>query len=272
MASWIMKMSVFVLLSLLFMCSVHPYSQPASTIKLEYTAALTGDEARPCHIVVYQPKDDTFKTPLPQRLVVYDYPENQNGKILWQCYRDDTFLEYADLLQYDRVTKIEFADIDGDGIDEAVISWDSDCMGSGWIQTLEVLDYDLETKEFRSYKGVTASGPFGGFLIDSLNPDGSVQRVFAYSFRSDGMDAYTGTECRWCPHRYRVAVYTITEDGLVIDPHWNNGQIAYTQLRFPCDSSGNPTDEYRSLNEYYMRSSLYNALDAGPPSAMYPSK
>jgi hypothetical protein len=234
-------------------------------IELDYTAALTGDEARPCHIVVYQPKGDTFKTPLPQRLVVYDYPENQDGEIFWQCYRDDMFLEYADLLQYDRVTKIEFADIDGDNIDEAIISWDSDCMGSGWIQTLEVLDYDLETEEFRSYKGVTASGPFGGFLINSLDPDGSVQRVFAYSFRSDGMDTYTGTECRWCPHRYRVAVYTITEDGLVIDPRWNDGEIAYTQLRFPCDGSGNPTDEYRSLNEYYMCSSLYNALDAGPP-------
>ena len=214
---------------------------------------------------VYQPKGDTFKTPLPQRLVVHDYSGDQDGKILWQCYRDDIFLEYADLLQYDRATKIELADIDGDGIDEAVISWDSDCMGSDWIQTLEVLDYDLETKEFRSYKGVTASGPFGGFMVDSLGSDGSVQRVFAYSFRSDGIDTYTGTKCRWCPHRYRVAVYTITENGLVIDPHWDNGQIAYTQLRFPCDGSGNPIDEYRSLNEYYMRSSLYNALDAGPP-------
>ena len=234
------------------------------TIKLEYTAALTGDTMSPCHIVVYQPKGDTFETPLPQRLVVYDYPENQDGKILWQCYRDDTFLKYADLLQYYSVTKIEFADVDSDGIDEAVISWDSDSMGSGWIQTLEVLDYDRENEEFGSYKGVTASGPFGGFLVDSLDPDGSVQRVFAYSFRSDGMDTYGGTECRWCPHRYRVAVYTITEDGLVIDPHWHSGQIAYTQLRFPCDGSGNPTDEYHGLNDYYMRSSLYNALEPGP--------
>ena len=236
------------------------------TIKLEYTAALTGDEARPCHIVVYQPKGDTFKTSLPQRLVAYEYAENQDERILWQCYRDDIFLKYADLLQYDRVTKIEFVDIDGDNIDEAVISWDSDCMGSGWIQTLEVLDYDPETEEFRSYKGVTASGPFGGFKVDSLDPAGNVQRAFAYSYKSDGMDARIGgTECRWCPHRYRVAVYAITDGGLVVDPRWNDGQIAYTQLRFPCDSSGNPTDEYRSLNDYYMRSSLYNALDAGPP-------
>jgi len=240
--------------------------QASETIKLGYTAALTGDEARPCHIVVYQPKGDTFKTPLPQRLVVYDYSGDQDGKILWQCYRGDTFLEYADLLQYDRVTKIEFADVDDDGIDETVISWDSDCMGSGWIQTLEVLDYDLETKEFRSYKGVTASGPFGGFMVDSLDSEGNVQRIFAYSYKSDGMDTRIGgTECRWCPHRYRVAVYEITDEGLVVDPRWNGGQIAYTQLRFPCGGSGNPTDEYRSLNEYYMRSSLYNALDAGPP-------
>jgi len=251
-----------VTVSVFFLCG---YPQAAETTELEYTASLTGEGARPWHIVVYQPKGDTFKTPLPQRLVIYDYPENQDGKILWQCHRDDTFLEYADLLQYDRVTKIEFADIDGDGIDEAVISWDSDCMGSGWIQTLEVLDYDPETEELRSYKGITASGPFGGFLVDSLDPHGSVQRVFAYSFRSDGMDTFAGTECRWCPHRYRVAAYVLTEGGLTIDPHWNNGQIAYTQLRFASASIWNPTDEHRSLSDYYLRSSLYNALDTGPP-------
>ena|GEM_PF-5862599 len=214
---------------------------------------------------VYQPKGDTFKTPLPQRLVVYEYAENQDGRVLWQSYRDDIFLKYANLLQYDRVTEIEFADIDGDGIDEAVISWDSDCMGSGWIRTLEVLDYDLKKKEFASYRDVTTAGPFGGFLVDSLDPEGNIQRVFAYSYKSDGMDTYTGTECRWCPHRYRVGVYTIAEDGLVVDPHWNSGEIAYTQLRSPCDSSGNPTDEYLSWNEYYLRSSLYNALAANPP-------
>ena len=125
------------------------------TVRLEYTAALTGEETKSCHIVVYLPEHDTFRDPKPERLVVYAYSEDQDAPILWQCYRDDTFLEYADLLQYDRVTKIEFVDVDDDGIDEAVISWDSDCMGSGWIQTLEVLDYDLETKEFKSYKGVT---------------------------------------------------------------------------------------------------------------------
>ena len=238
----------------------------SGTIKLEYTAALAGDETKPCHIVVYLSEHDTFNDPKPERLVVYADSEGQDAPILWQCYRDNAFLEQADvLLQYDRVTKIEFADIDEDGIDEAVISWDSDCMGSGWIQTLEVLDYDRETEEFRSYKRVTVSGPFGGFAVDSLDPDGGVQRIFAYSFRSDGMNSRTGTECRWCPHRYRVAAYTITEDGLVIDPHWNDGEIAYTQLRFPCDGSGNPTDEYRSLNDYYMRSSLYNGLETGPP-------
>lgn len=95
-------------------------------------------------------------------------------------------------------------------------------------------------------------------MVDSLDPDGSVQRIFAYSFRSDGMDSYTGTECRWCPHRYQVAVYTTTEDGLVIDPRWNNGQIAYTQLRYH-------SQEYERLNEYYLPSSLYNALATNPP-------
>jgi len=234
-------------------------------IRLESIGALTGAAAHSCHIVVYQSTYDAAGNSKPERVVIYDHSGNQDGDILWQCYRDDVLLEYANLLQYYSVAKIEFADVDCDDIDEAVISWDSDCMGSGWIQTLEVLDYDLETKEFRSYKGVTASGPFGGFLVDSLNPDGSIQRVFTYSYVNDGMDTYTGIECRWCPHRYRVAAYTITESGLVIDPHWNNGQVAYTQLRFPCDGSGNLTDEYSNLNEYYMHSSLYNALEPTTP-------
>ena len=236
------------------------------TVRLEYTAAITGDDTKPCRIVVYLPKDDTFQDPKPERVVIHDYTGNEVGRILWQCYRSDVSLEHADLLQYDRVTEIEFADLDDDGVDEAIISWDSDSAGSGWIQTLEVLDYDLEREEFRSYKGVSASGPFGGFATDSLHPDGDVERVFAYSFQSDGMDSRIGGgECRWCPHRYRVAAYTITESGLVIDPHWNNGQIAYTQLRFPSGSIWNPTNEYRSLKDCYMRSSLYNALDTGPP-------
>ena len=222
-------------------------------IKLEYTAALTGDAAHPCHVVVYQPAADTAVHPKPERLVIYDY---QDGKILWQCYRDDVFLEKAGLLQYYVVTKIEFVDVDGDGIDEAVISWDSDCAGSGWTQTLEVLDYDLETKEFRSYReGITAAGPFGGFKVVSLDLNDKVQRVFAYSYVNDDMN---GEECRWCPHRYRIAVYMLAKDGLVVDPHWNNGEIVYTQLRFA-------SDEYDTLNEHYLRSSLYNALAPGPP-------
>jgi len=225
-------------------------AQASEPIKLEYTATLAGDDTKPCHIVFFEPTGSGIgRDANPGRLVVYAASDTQEESIRWQCYRDDVFLEQSSLLQYYSVTKIEFADIDGDDIDEAVISWDSDSIGSGWIQTLEVLDYDRENEEFRSYKGVTASGPFGGFMVESLDPDSTVQRVFAYSFRSDGMDTYTGTECCWCPHRYWVAVYTITEDGLVIDPHWNNGQIAYTQLRFPCDGSGNPTDEYRSLND-----------------------
>lgn len=265
------NVAVAVLLLELFVCGTSYKSFAAAadslgTVKLEYTAALTGDAMKPCRIVVYQPEDDTFQDPKPERVVIYDYPGNEDERILWQCYRSDVFLEYADLLVYDRVTKIDFADLDDDGVDEAIISWDSDCMGSGWIQTLEILDYDPETEEFRSYKGMSVSGPFGGFVVDSLHSDGGVERVFAYSFHSDGMDSRIGgSECRWCPHRYRVAAYIITESGLVIDPHWNNGQIAYTQLRFPCDGSGNPTDEYRSLNDYYVRSSLYNALDTGPP-------
>jgi len=222
-------------------------------IVLERTAALTGNAAHPCRIVVYQPAVDTAVHPKPERLVIYDY---QDGKILWQCYRDDVFLEKAGLLQYYVVTKIEFADVDSDGIKEAVISWDSDCAGSGWTQTLEVLDYDLETKEFRSYReGITAAGPFGGFKVVSLDLNDKVQRVFAYSYVNDDMN---GEECRWCPHRYRIAVYMLAKDGLVVDPHWNNGEIVYTQLRFA-------SDEYDTLNEHYLRSSLYNALAPGAP-------
>lgn len=145
-------------------------------IKLEYYSALADNDTKPYRIVFYQPVGGgTRRDARPGRLVIYGSSGHQQESIVWQCYRDDIFLKYADLLQYYRVTKIELTDIDDDGIDEAVISWDSYCMGSGSIQTLEVLDYDPETAEFRSYRGATASGPFGGFLVDSLDPDGSVQ-------------------------------------------------------------------------------------------------
>ncbi len=231
------------------------FSQTPEVIELEYTAALTGNTDRLCHIVVYQPANDTAGNPKPDRIVVYDYSGNRDGKILWQCYRDNIFLEYADLLQYYSVTKIEFADVDGDGIDEAVISWDSDSAGSGWIQTLEVLDYDRQAGQFKSYKGITAAGPFGGFKVVSLDPAGRVQRIFAYSYVNDGMN---GEECRWCPHRYRIAVYTLMQDGLAVDPHWNHGKIAYSQLRFA-------SDEYNALDKFYIRPLLYNALAIGVP-------
>jgi len=225
------------------------------TVRLEYTAVLTGDEARPCRIVVYLPENDTSQDPRPESIVIYDSPENQGGKILWQCYRDNVFLGKSDLLQYYSVTKIEFADVDSDGIDEAVISWDSDCAGSGWIHTLEVLDCDSQTGKFRSYRGITAAGPFGGFKVVSLDSAGKVQRIFAHSYVNDGM---SGEECRWCPHRYRVIAYILKEDGLAVDPHWNNGKIAYTQLRFT-------SDEYNTLDKDYIRSSLYNTLAAEAP-------
>lgn len=254
----------------LYVCGASCQSGVAPTgsfgaIRVEYKAPMADDEASPYRIVIYRSENDTFQAPKPERVVIYDCSESEETTILWQCYRNDVFLEHADLLVYDRVAKIEFADLDDDGVDEVIISWDSDIRGSGWIQTLEVLDYDHNKKEFTSYKGIAASGPFGGFVVDSLDPGGGSQRVFAYSFQSDGMDGYGGTECRWCPHRYRVNAHTITEDGLVVDPNWNNGQVAYTQLRFPCDGTGNPTDEYRTLNDYYVRSSLYNALDTSPP-------
>ncbi len=235
--------------------SVFGFPQVAGSIKLDYMAALTGNTGRLCHIVVYRPADYAASNPQPERIVVYDYSGNHDGKILWQCYRDNVFLEKSDLLQYYSVTKIEFADVDNDGVDEAVIRWDSDCTGSGWIQTLEVLDYDRQAGQFKSYKGITAAGPFGGFKVVSLDPAGKVQRIFVYSYVNDGMN---GEECRWCPHRYRIAVYTLMQDGFTIDPHWNHGKIAYSQLRFA-------SDEYDTLDKFYIQPPLYNALAIGAP-------
>jgi len=233
--------------------------------KRVYTADLMGKPYYPCRLVVYSPQSSESRGPEPERLVLHSSPGSRDAPILWECYRDDIFLPSTSLLQYYRVTGVDSADVDDDGFDEAVVYWDSDCQGSGWIQTLEILDYDPGSGEFRNYRGATAAGPFGGFVLSSLDPAGSVQRVFGYSFRTDGMGSYTGEECRWCPHRYRLAVYTIAESGLVVDLRWNGGQVAFTQLRFPCDGSGKPTDEFRSLPDYYLRSSLYNTLDTGPP-------
>ena len=62
----------------------------------------------------------------------------------------------------------------------------------------------------------------------------------------------------WCPHRYRLAAYTLTVDGVVIDPHWNGGAVAYTQLR-----SG--ANNYQALSQPYVSSPLYSSLSSGPP-------
>ena len=225
------------------------------TVAFDIIGSLTADKEHLCHIVVYRTGVDTANNSKPEQVVVYDYAGNRDGQILWQCYRNNVFLEKSGLLQYYSVTKIELADIDDDGINEVIISWDSDCVGSGWIRTLEVLNYNPQTREFTSYRGLTTAGPFGGFQVIPLDPAGKAQRVFAYSYVNDGMN---GEECRWCPHRYRIAVYTLTKDGLVIDPHWNNGEVAYTQVRFT-------SDEYDTLSKYYIRSALYNTFIAGSP-------
>ena len=232
-----------------------PSTHEEGTVAFDIIGSVTANKEHLCHVVVYRHSDNTTGVSTPDRIVIYDYARNRDGQVLWQCYRNDVFLEKSGLLQYYSVTKIEFADIDDDGIDEIIISWDSDCAGSGWIQTLEVLTYNQRKREFTSYRGITAAGPFGGFQVIALDPTGKAQRVFAYSYVNDGMKS---EECRWCPHRYRVAVYALTDGGLVIDPHWNNGEVAYTQLRFA-------SDEYGTLSEYYIRSALYNTFTAGSP-------
>jgi hypothetical protein len=186
---------------------------------------------------------------------VYD----SEGQAIWEAYRDDAYLEKVKLLQYFRVTNIVAADIDTDGVDEAVLTWECDSSGSGWIQTLEVLDYDAAAGAVISHRGERVAGPFGGFEVLPLDDAGSIWRVIGYSFQTEDRTSRIGDlECRWCPHRYRVAAYTIGASGLVVDPRWNNGQVAYTQLRFDCEA-------YTTLAVSYAHSSLFNALAGGPP-------
>jgi hypothetical protein len=181
------------------------------------------------------------------------------GQIIWDALRGDIYLVHTDLLQYFRVTNVVPADIDSDGVEEAVVMWESDCAGSGWIQTLEILDHDATAGAVVSYRGERVAGPFGGFEVLPLDDAGSIWRVIGYSFQTEDRTSRIGDlECRWCPHRYRVAAYTTGSDGLAVDSHWNGGQIAYTQLRFDCEA-------YTTLAVSYAHSNLFNALAAGPP-------
>ena len=220
----------------------------------ECPIALDPNGAGPCRIVVYQLTDRTWE-PIPQRVVVYD----GEGQAIWEAYRDDAYLEKVKLLQYFRVTNIVAADIDSDGVDEAVLTWECDSSGSGWIQTLEVLDYDATARAVVSYRGERVAGPFGGFEVLPLDTAGTTRRVIGYSFQTEDRTSRIGDlECRWCPHRYRVAAYTTGPDALAVDSHWNGGRVAYTQLRFDCEA-------YTTLAVSYAHSSLFNALAAGPP-------
>jgi hypothetical protein len=226
----------------------------APVIVTECRIALDPKGAGPCRIVVYQQTSQASQ-PIPQRVVVYD----SIGKTIWNVLRDRDYLIKTDLLQYFRVTSLTAADIDSDGAEEAVIIWESDCAGSGWIQTLEVLNYDAAVGAVISHRGERVAGPFGGFEVLPLDDSGSVWRVIGYSFQTEGRTSRIGDlECRWCPHRYRVAAYTIGASGLVVDPRWNGGQVAYTQLRFDSEA-------YTTLAVSYAHSSLFNALAAGPP-------
>jgi hypothetical protein len=226
----------------------------APIIVTECPIALDPKGAGPCRIVVYQLTDRTWE-PIPQRVVVYD----SEGQAIWEAYRDDAYLEKVKLLQYFRVTNIVAADIDTDGVDEAVLTWECESSGSGWIQTLEILDYDAAVGAVISHRGERVAGPFGGFEVLPLDDAGSIWRVIGYSFQTEDRTSRIGDlECRWCPHRYRVAAYTTSSDGLAVDSHWNGGQVAYTQLRFDCEA-------YATLAVSYAHSSLFNALAADPP-------
>lgn len=226
----------------------------APVIVTECPIALAPNGTGPCRIVVYQLTDRPWE-PIPQRVVVYD----SKGQSIWEAYRDDVYLIHTDLLQYSRVTDVVPADIDSDSVDEAVIIWESDCAGSGWIQTLEVLDYDATAGGVVSYRGERVAEPFGGFEVLPLDDAGSIWRVIGYSFETEDRASRIGDlECRWCPHRYRVAAYTVGAGGLVVDPRWNNGRVAHTQLRFDSEA-------YAKLAVSYAQSSLFNALATGPP-------
>lgn len=227
---------------------------PYGDIVTECRAALDPNGTGLCRVVVYQ-QTSQVSQPIPQRVVVYD----SAGKTIWNVLRDGDYLIKTDLLQYFEVTNLVAADVDSDGAQEAVITWDSDCAGSGWIQTLEVLDYDMTTGGFISHRGERVAGPFGGFEVLPLDEAGAVPRVIGYSFQSEGRTSRIwDLECRWCPHRYRVAAYTIGPDGLVVDPHWNSGQVARTQLRFDSEA-------YATLAPFYVHSGLFNALASAAP-------
>ena len=216
--------------------------------------ALNPNGVGPCSIVAYEVTSQVWE-PIPHRIAVCD----DAGQVIWEAFREDVYLMKTDLLQYFRVTNLIAADIDSDGVEEAVIMWESDCAGSGWLQTLEVLDYDAAAGAIVSYRGERVAGPFGGFEVLPLDAAGTTWRVIGYSFQTEETSSRIGDlECRWCPHRYRVGAYTIGSQGFVVDSHWNGGQVAHTQLRFDCEA-------YTTLADSYVNSSLFNALAAGPP-------
>jgi hypothetical protein len=134
---------------------------------------------------------------------------------------------------------IEYADVDGDGLSEVAIFWNSspmDGMGFSLIQyqrILDIVDYDTLTERFREI--TDDSIVYYEFMEDALlldaDGDGRTE-IVRYK------QIWEGDTCVECPKRYRISVWAVRGGALVPDQKWNNGLSLETEDQFslsPCD-------------------------------------
>ena len=134
---------------------------------------------------------------------------------------------------------IEYADVDGDGLCEAAIFWDSapmDGMGFSLFQyerILDIVDYETLPGRFREITNDTIV--YNEYMEDALllDVDGDARtEIVRYK------QIWEGDTCVECPKRYRVSVWAVRDEKVVPDQKWNNGLSLETEDQFslsPCD-------------------------------------
>ena len=127
--------------------------------------------------------------------------------------------------------RIEYADVDGDDLKEAVVFWNAE----PWISTsmiqfdvvVHVIDYEAAGDSFREIindKFVLNTFNELAFLLN-VDCDPSSEIVL---FK----EIWEGDTCVTCSKRYRLEVWTVVDGELVPDPDWNNGQGWETSEQF----------------------------------------
>jgi len=136
------------------------------------------------------------------------------------------------------LSRIEFADVDGDGLKEIIVFWNSEPSQSislTQFQTiLHIFDYSQEEHQF--YEATAERLVYNTFreraFLLNVDCDPEIEIVMFE-------EIWVQDTCVVCAKPYRVEVWTFQGGKFCMDPSWNKGQALETDeflsLQNPCD-------------------------------------